>query len=59
MPDWTLSELMHLTREELFNLASELEQGLPQYEPGTIERTRALASLDNIRRVMTVRGFHF
>ncbi|MCP3381220.1 hypothetical protein NLM31_12805 [Bradyrhizobium sp. CCGUVB4N] len=58
MPDWTIDELMHLTREELCNLATELEQGLSQHEAGTVGRTKALVSLDSIRRAMLRRGFH-
>ena len=49
---WTISELMHLTRDELCKLASEIAHVLPQCEPGTVARLNALASLENIRRVM-------
>lgn len=59
MPLWTISELMHRTRDELCDLAAELEQGLAQHESGTVERLNALTSLENIRRVMNWRGFHF
>ncbi|MGW1425761.1 hypothetical protein ACWAT4_37165 [Bradyrhizobium manausense] len=59
MPLLTVSELMHLTRDELCRLAAQIEQGLPGSEPGTVERLNALTSLENIRRVMTIRGFHF
>ncbi|WP_316228187.1 MULTISPECIES: hypothetical protein [unclassified Bradyrhizobium] len=59
MPDWTLSELMNLTRDELCRLAAEIERGLAEFEPGTVERLDALVSLDNIRRVMSMRHFHF
>lgn len=59
MQPWTITELMHLTRDELCNLATEVEQGLARHEAGTIERLNALASLENIRRVMSWRGFQF
>ncbi|MGY8666168.1 hypothetical protein Q3C01_27985 [Bradyrhizobium sp. UFLA05-109] len=59
MPLLTISELMHLTRDELCKIASEIEQGLPECEAGTSERLNALTSLENIRRVMTIRGFQF
>ncbi len=59
MPFWTIDELMHLTRDELCRLACEVEQGVPACEAGTLERLNALTSLENIRRVMTIRGLHF
>jgi hypothetical protein len=59
MPLWTISELMHLTRDALCKLTGKIEQGLPEFEAGTVERSNALVSLENIRRVMTIRGFHF
>jgi hypothetical protein len=43
---------MHLTRDEACRLAGEMEQGLPEFEAGTIDRLNAITSLDNIRRVM-------
>ena len=58
MTPWTISELMHMTRNELCNLAATIEQSLPALEAGTIERLDALTSLDNIRRVMVSRGLH-
>lgn len=54
---WTISELMHLTRDELCSLACKIERGLPRCEAGTVERLNAQTSLENIRRVMTARGF--
>jgi hypothetical protein len=56
---WTISELMHLTREELCSLAARIEQSLPDFEPCTVERLNALTSLDNIRRVMVWRDPHY
>jgi hypothetical protein len=50
---------MHLTRDEACRLAGEIEQGLPEFEAGTIDRLNAITSLDNIRRVMTWRGLHY
>lgn len=55
----TISELMHLTRDELCNLAGKIEQSLPGFEAGTVERFDALTSLDNIRRVMVWRDLHY
>jgi hypothetical protein len=56
---WTISELMQLTRDELCNLATVIEQSLPELEAGTIERLDALTSLGNIRRVMVRRDLHY
>jgi hypothetical protein len=56
---WTITELMHLTRQELCELASEIEHVLLYIEAGTVDRCYALTSLDNIRRVMELRGLHF
>ncbi|MHC2435301.1 hypothetical protein [Bradyrhizobium sp. USDA 4451] len=56
---WTISELMHFTRDELCRLSTEIEHVLPRHEPGTVERLHALSTLENIRRVMAIRGFHF
>jgi hypothetical protein len=56
---WTISELMHLTRDELCNLAATIERSLPEFEAGTIERLNALTSLCNIRRVMAWRGLRY
>ena len=56
---WTINELMHLTREELCGLDTELAGVLRVLEAGTVARLYALASLDNIRRVMIRRGLHF
>ena len=56
---WTISELMHLTRDELCNLAATIEQSLAEFEAGTIERSDALTNLDNVRRVMVRRDLHY
>ncbi|WP_316203928.1 hypothetical protein [Bradyrhizobium sp. SZCCHNS3051] len=56
---WTVTELMHLTQDELCDLAARIENSLPGIEAGTADRAQALASLDNIRRVMLLRGLHF
>jgi len=55
---WTITELMHLTRDELCDLASRIALALPELDVGTLARTDALASLDNIRRVMVLRDLH-
>ncbi len=59
MPLRTIDELMHLTRDELCNLATAIEQSLAAFEPGTVNRLTALTSLANIRRVMIQRGLHY
>jgi hypothetical protein len=56
MPLWTISEPMQLTRDELCDLAATIEHALPDLEAGSVERLDALISLDNIRRVLTLRG---
>jgi hypothetical protein len=58
MPLWTITELMHLTRDELCDLASRIALTLPELDVGTFARSDALASLDNIRRVMVSRDLH-
>lgn len=55
---WTIGELMHLTRDELCDLAMRIEAKLPEFEAGSIKRLSALTSLDNIRRVMIMRDIH-
>ena len=52
---WTISELMHLTRDELCELAGRIESALPGFEAGTVGRLNALTS---IRRVMVLRSLH-
>lgn len=58
MLDWTVTELMHLTRDELCNLAERIEAILPELEVGSLERLSALTSLYNIRWVMVSRDLH-
>jgi hypothetical protein len=59
MQFWTINELMHLTRDELCDLASRIEGPLSGFEPGTVGRLNVLTSLDNIRRTMVRRGLYF
>jgi hypothetical protein len=59
MPLWTIAELMHLTRDELCDLAGRTEHAVSDLEAGSSERFNALTTLDNIRRVMTSRGLSF
>jgi hypothetical protein len=54
--DWTITELMHLTRNELCKLNDRLLNALVDFETGSLERTYALTSLANIRRVMRLRN---
>jgi hypothetical protein len=54
---WRIAELMHLTRNELCDLAEQIAFKLPELEAGTVARYDALANLDNIRKVMRVRIF--
>ena len=56
---WTIGELMHLTRDDLCNLAGCIEHGLSDLESGSVERLNAVTSLDNIRRIMVLRGLHY
>ena len=55
---WTIGELMHLTRDELRNLAARISLALPELDADTVARSNALTSLDNIRRVMILRDLH-
>jgi hypothetical protein len=52
---WTIAELMHMTRNELCDLAEQIEHLLPDLEAGSVLRHHALTSLDNIRKVMRLR----
>jgi hypothetical protein len=58
MLHWTITELMHLTRDELCDLADRITAMLPDLEAGSLERLMALTSLDNIRRVTLRRDLH-
>lgn len=51
----TVSELMHLTRDELCDLWDRIEKRLPAFEPGSVARWNALQSLSNIARVLNLR----
>lgn len=55
---WTFSELMQMTRQELFELDHTVRAMLKRLKPGTAARTNALASLRNIRRVLVLRDLH-
>lgn len=55
---WTIGELMHLTRDELCDLAEQITLKLPHLDADTVARSNALTSLDNIRRVMILRDLH-
>ncbi|MHB0790074.1 hypothetical protein [Bradyrhizobium sp. 5.13L] len=59
MQPLTINDLFCLTRDELCRLTAELEQTLGSFEAGTVARMNVLVSLDNIRRTMLQRGFHF
>lgn len=56
---WTINELMHLTRDELCRLALKTEHDIRGLEAGSIRRGDAVTTLENIRRVMTIRGYYF
>jgi hypothetical protein len=56
---WTITDLMHLTRDELCDLATRIEGALLVCEAGSVERLDALTSLNNIRRVMVRRDLHY
>lgn len=56
---WTVTELMHLTRDELCDLATRIEDALREFEAGSVERLDALTSLNNICRVMVRRDLHY
>ncbi|HZR86316.1 MAG TPA: hypothetical protein VFB02_05905 [Bradyrhizobium sp.] len=59
MSFWTIGELMYLTRDELCDLDGRVRQALTELEVGTVKRSNALVTLDDIRRVMALRGLHF
>ena len=52
---YAIAELMHMTRNELCDLAEQITFKLPELEPGTVARHDALTSLDNIRKVLRLR----
>jgi hypothetical protein len=51
----TCAELRHRRLEELQALFRSLEIELLRTEPGSFERTTALASLENVSRAMAIR----
>ena len=57
MRAYTLTELMNLTRAELFALHRQIVDALALLPEGSPERLAALASLRNIRRVLARSGF--
>jgi hypothetical protein len=58
MAHWTVGKLMHLTRDELCDLANTVEGYLAGFEVGTVERHDALVTLNNVRRVAVMRGLY-
>lgn len=52
MQTYTLNELMRLTRAELFALHQRIVTTLPQLPEPSPERSTALATLRDIRRVL-------
>jgi hypothetical protein len=52
MRAYTLTELMNLTRAELFALHRQITDALPRLPEGSPERFTALATLRDIRRVL-------
>jgi hypothetical protein len=58
MQVWTITELLHMTREQLCELRCDIERMLNGLKAGTVARGNALTSLENIRRVMLRKGFH-
>jgi hypothetical protein len=57
MRAYTLTELMHLTRDELFALHRKNGDALALLAEGSPERLAALATLRNIRLVLARREF--
>jgi hypothetical protein len=57
MRAYTLTELMSLTRNELFALHRRIVDALVQLPEGSPERLVALGTLRNIRRVLARREF--
>jgi hypothetical protein len=52
MRTYSLTELMNLTRAELFALHRQIADAIAQLPDGSPERSAALASLRNIRRII-------
>jgi hypothetical protein len=57
MRTYSLTELMSLTRAELFALHRQVIDALALLPEGSLERLTALATLRNIRRVLARREF--
>lgn len=57
MRAYSLTELMNLTRNELFALHRRIVDALALLPEGSPERLTALANLRNIRRVLARREF--
>ena len=57
MRAYTLTELMNLTRAELFALRRQVVDALAQLPEGSPERFTALAALRDIRRILARREF--
>jgi len=57
MRAYTLTELMNLTRNELFALHQQIADALALLPEGSTERLSALDTLRNIRRVLARREF--
>jgi hypothetical protein len=55
MKEWSLADLMHLTRQELCELACQIGACLPEWESGSVKRHNGLVSLRNIRRMLALR----
>ena len=57
MRAYSLTELMNLTRNELFVLHRQIADALALLPEGSAERDVAFANLRNIRRVLARREF--
>jgi hypothetical protein len=53
---YSTTELMRLTRAELYALAAQIAARLPAYREGSPQRTAAFIGLSNIRWVIAQRG---
>lgn len=58
MKVWSWAELMQLTRFELCEVDREIRAMLRLLEAGTIARSNALTTLDNIRRILVLKDWH-
>jgi hypothetical protein len=56
-PTSTVTELMRLTRIELYDLLTRITTVLAEFPEGSAERANALLNLGNIRRVLVRRDF--